>query len=108
MQTLAQSFIFWKTPCSGKRQLRDHARASVWQTMLALISPPCCARVYLGPGFPHKAAPAVFGFASAVQYEPARNENENEFTNQGTLVAMPFYSCKLDLMGHRWPEFRAI
>jgi hypothetical protein len=52
--------IFWQTPWSGKRQLRGLARASVWQMMLALVSPPCCARVNLGSGFPHKAAHVVF------------------------------------------------
>ena len=55
-------FFFWQTPWSGKRQLRGLARASVWQMMVALVSPPCCARVNLGSGFPHKAAHVVFWF----------------------------------------------
>jgi hypothetical protein len=40
------------------------------------------------PDFRTKRPMLCFGFCSAVRSEPARNENENELTNQGTLVGV--------------------
>jgi hypothetical protein len=63
---LASFVHYLQTPGSCKRQLRRLASASVWKMVLALISPPCCARVDLGltaPYFRRKRHLLCFVFA---------------------------------------------